>query len=99
MMQLIEGGSRDHSAHFGERLVGPCAVRRRRQAQPPAAASLDNRASQRTVVDDFTANRVKTADPPQRLWTNQDAAARCSGRLSRRIQHEEEKYECRNRRF
>src|SRR5271157_4639661 len=104
MPQLVERGAYDHALNLGKRPVRSQAVSFRCHSQPHLAAVTLYRGSESAVINDLAPDRGDSTRAPQRRWTNQDAASCRSCRLAswianpfRRIQHEEEKYERRDK--
>ena len=103
MMQLREGGSRNHIANFSECRVVANTVRLLGNAEPDAAAGSFDRARQGAIVNDLAANARDATNAFEGRRADKDAAAGGSrgfaiatGHPRGRIKHEKEEDEGRN---
>ena len=69
MVQLREGGSRNHVANFGEAAIGANAARVIGDSEPNAAAGALDGARESAIVDDCVANALDSTDAIERALT------------------------------
>ena len=106
MVELGEGGARNHAADFAEGAVMADAGGGVAEAQPDASAAVLDGAGQGAIVDQFAADALDAADAFQGGAPDENAAAgRARGAVARianpggRIEQEEEEDERGNQRL